>query len=163
LLLTLVILANFSYAKPASFVNRPESFYTTNEATTTVKDEYMPIWVKEKPFKRAEEKVEILAGEDKIEALFFNSKKTTFKLEGKIETEVQVNTVYFPGWQAKIDGQLAPINFQNEKGLIRLKIPSGNHQVLVVFKETPLRLVADIVSIFGLLVIIGWLVKIKKK
>lgn len=162
LLLVLVILANFSYAKPVSFVNRPESFYTTNEATTTVKDEYLPIWVQEKPLKRAEEKVEILAGEGKIEALFSNSKKTTFKLEAETETEVQVNTIYFPGWQARVNSQLMPIDFQNEKGLIRLKIPSGDHQILVVFKETPLRLSADIISLFSLLALGGLLVKAKK-
>lgn len=162
LLVVLVILANLNYAKPEFFVNRPETFYTTNEATTTVKDEYMPIWVKEKPVKRAEEKVEILAGQGKIENLFFNSQKTTFKLGAETETEVQVNTVYFPGWFAQIDLKLTPINFQNEKGLIRLKIPPGSHQILVAFKETPFRLAADIVSLFSLLVAGGLLVKIKK-
>lgn len=163
LLVVLVILANLSYAKPEFFVNRPETFYTTNEATTTVKDEYMPVWVKEKLLKRAEKKVEILAGEGKIKNLSFNSKKTTFSLQAKTEIEVQVNTVYFPGWQAKIDNKQATIDYQNKRGLIQLKTPPGSHQVVVEFKETPLRLFVDIFSLASLFVVGGLLVKRRKK
>ena len=159
LLVSLAVLANLNYARPEFFVNRPESFYTTNEATTTVKDEYLPVWVKEKPLQRANERVELMAGEAQIQNLFFNSQKTSFTLEATKESELQLNTVYFPGWQLTINGQPAPIDYHNSQGVIRFKVPSGQSQILVEFKETPVRQAADLISLLALLVTAGLLVK----
>jgi len=154
-LLALVILVNFRYAKPQSFIDRPESFYSTNEATTTIADEYMPIWVKEKPVQRAEQRVEVIAGQGSIENLVFNSKKTSFDFQAETEAEVQINTIYFPGWQVKVSAKggsrPAMINYQNKQGLIQFKIPPGDNQVIAQFKETPLRLSANIISLISLL------------
>ena len=150
----LVILINFRYAKPISFFNRPDSFYATNEATTTVKDEYLPIWVKEKPIQRATQKAELITGVGEITNLAFNSKRVTFEVNASQESVVQINTVYFPGWMAKIDSQSVAIDYQNNRGLMQLKVPSGNHQITVEFKETPVRLLADFVSVIGLLAVV---------
>jgi len=155
LVIVLVVLVNYRYAKPEYFVNRGEEFYSTNEATTTVKDEYMPIWAEEKPTERAKQKVEIISGEGLINELFFNSKKASFDIEAKTNSEIQVNTVYFPGWQAKVDGQRIPLLYDNKQGLMRLKIMPGKHHVLVEFGETPVRLLSDIISLGSLLVVGG--------
>ncbi len=109
-LLILVIALNFRYAQPETVVNRGDGFYATNEATTTVKDEYLPIWVKEKPETRSDQKAEITSGTGLIENLTFNSKKVSFVARSDNETKIQVNTVYFPGWQASIDGKNQPID-----------------------------------------------------
>ena len=76
-LMFLVIILSWNYARPESLVDRGEGFYATNEATTTVKDEYMPIWVQEKPKARFEKKAMIVSGEGEINKLAFDSKKTT--------------------------------------------------------------------------------------
>jgi hypothetical protein len=162
LLLLLVIFLNYNYAKPEYFINRPEEFYTTNEATTTVKDEYMPIWVQDKPTERAGEKVEIISGEGLINELFFNSKKVSFAVEAESQLEVQINTIYFPGWRAKIDGKETPLHYQNEAGVIRFKVEAGRHRVAVEFGETPVRLLADIISLGSFLVAGELLIKLRK-
>ena len=149
------------YARPEHFVNRPKSFYTTNEATTTVKDEYMPIWVKEKPQKHAEKKIEVIKGKGRVGNLFFNSKKMAFLLNNKTEVAVQANIVYFPGWQVKIDKNPVEISYQN-RGLITFLAPSGKHQVAILFKETTARIVADAVSLTSLLIVGGLLMKKRK-
>jgi hypothetical protein len=151
----LVILINFNYARPSSFFNRPDSFYATNEATTTVKDEYLPIWVKEKQNQRAAQKVDLISGRGEVKNLVFNSKQVAFGVYTGQEIVVQINTVYFPGWIAKIDDQPAAIDYQNNQGLMQLKVPPGEHQVLFEFNETPVRLFADIVSIVGFVFIAG--------
>jgi hypothetical protein len=162
ILATLIVVINFKLTIPKARVNRPESFYTTNEATTTVKDEYLPIWVKHAPKERWSKKMEVIGNEGQIIDLHFNSRKIEFNTEGDSEIEVQVNTVYFPGWRAKMDGKQKEINYQNEQGVMRLVVPAGQHRVVFSFGETPIRLLADVISLvsFGF---VFWLWRRRKQ
>ena len=45
-----------------SFVNRSTGYYTTNEATTNVANEYMPKWVSDVPLSRPVETLEVVDG-----------------------------------------------------------------------------------------------------
>jgi len=160
LLSVLVIAVNFRYARPESFVVRPEEFYTSNEATTTVKDEYMPVWVKEKPKSRPGQKVEVISGKGKIENLNYNSKKISFAVFAEEEIKLQINTIYFPGWYLKVDNQpLAKFEINNPKGVIDFVIPPGSHQVSACFGETEARTVADLISLGSLIIAGGLLTK----
>jgi len=66
---------------------------------------------------------------------------------------------YFPGWQARIDGQPVEIQPTEPEGLIAFEVPAGRHTVTLRFGETPLRLAADALSLLSLaaLVIIALL------
>jgi uncharacterized membrane protein len=160
LIIALAIGLNWRYAKPQFFVNRPESFYTTNEATTTVKDEYMPVWVKEKPTSRPAQKVEIISGRGKIENLNYNSRKISFTVFAEEEVKVQINTIYFPGWYLKVDNQpFTKFEINDPKGVINFVVSSGNHQVFTYFGETEIRALADLISLGSLIITGGLLVK----
>lgn len=145
--LTVAILLNYQYTKPEYFVDHPESFYATNEGTTTVANEYMPIWVKKPPTTHPQEKTEIISGRGKISRLNTNSKMVKFDLLAETAMEIQINIVYFPGWKVKINRQAAAIDYSNENGLIRLKTTPGNYQIEAKFEETPIRLLSDLISI----------------
>ncbi|MCX6792162.1 MAG: hypothetical protein NT149_03950, partial [Candidatus Gottesmanbacteria bacterium] len=43
--------------KTVQYINLPEGYYTTNEATTTIQNEYMPRWVSQLPTQRAYQKL----------------------------------------------------------------------------------------------------------
>lgn len=144
-----IIIASLNYAKPEYFVDRGEGFYTTNEATTTVADEYLPVWLKKPPTSRPPKKVEIITGEGKIENLQTQSKRVSFKTQGQTPLTVRVNTVYFPGWQAFLNEKKIPINYQDE-GLMKFNLPQGTTKVRVKFGETPIRLLADFISLISL-------------
>lgn len=155
----LMVLLNYGYARPEYFIDRGEAFYTTNEGTTTVANEYLPIWVEEPPTVRAEEKVEVINGKGKISNLAFNSKKVSFNVEAETESEVQINTVYFPGWRVKTDEKETPLQYQNEKGVMRFIVKPGKHQVVAGFGETQIRSLADIITLIGFATILGLVVK----
>ncbi len=58
-----------------------------------------------------------------------------------------IHTLYFPGWKAYVDGKEAAI--QNDRGIIR--VPGADAKnVRLRFTETPVRLLADIISILAL-------------
>ncbi len=63
-------------------------------------------------------------------------------------------TFYFPGWRAWVDGELVEITPSNPEGLITFDVPAGRHTVAIRFGETPLRLVADAISILSLVAIV---------
>ncbi len=58
-------------------------------------------------------------------------------------------TYYFPGWTARVDGQTSPIDARPNSGLISLTVPHGTHRVELRFERTPLRWLADGLSLTG--------------
>ena len=57
---------------------------------------------------------------------------------------------YFPGWQARIDSQAAPVYPSGEPGLVTVDVPAGDHVVELRFGDTPLRRLANGVSLLSL-------------
>ncbi len=152
LLLGLIFISSLNYLFPKIRFDKEEGLYSTNEATTTVKDEYMPIWVKEKPTKHFDKKVEI-DGVD-VSNLAYNSKKIYFETSLLADTSAKINTIYYPGWQAKVNGIKTEILFNNPKGVIEINLPKGENRVELGFFETPLRLVSDLISAIAFLILI---------
>ena len=145
-----VVLVGAQYARPEYFVNRDEGFYTTNEATTTVKDEYLPIWAKSRPAERAQSPVEIISGRGEINRVSAKTGRITADLNLETESRLQINQLYFPGWKAKTDRVSAPLSYDNPFGLMQIVLPPGGHRLVATFSETPLRLLADFISIISL-------------
>ena len=57
---------------------------------------------------------------------------------------------YFPGWQALVDGQAAPVYPTGELGLVTVDVPAGDHIVELRFGDTPLRRFANGLSLLSL-------------
>lgn len=154
-LVSIIILTFFSakdFLVPTEVHNYPDSFYSTNQATTTVKNEYMPRWFKEAS-SSASSKVEVIKGGSLISNLRVSPNKVEFDLSG--EGLVQVGIAYFPGWKVYINGEESSVGYE-ENGFIRFKAPQGESKIKVEFKETNLRLFSDLLSLISLLLIIGW-------
>ncbi|MDP3998637.1 MAG: 6-pyruvoyl-tetrahydropterin synthase-related protein [bacterium] len=158
-LLGLLFTFSFPFIQPGKFFDKGEGFYTTNEGTTTVRDEYMTRWARIFPTERPKQKIEIIAGKAEIKDQFVNSRKITFRIEAGEESLVRINTLYFPGWQAQVDKQSVEINYENEKGVIQIPVNQGDHEVMVKFGETPLRLFSDIISLLSFLFLAGLLIR----
>lgn len=154
-LILFILISSWSFFVPSKFFNKGEGFYTTNEATTTIQDEYMPKWVKVKPKEHFKNKIEIIKGSASINSLSYNSKRITFLVNSQTGGKVRVNTIYYPGWKAIVNGSEAVINYSNERGLMELSVTKGKNNIVLIFEETPVRLVSDIVSILSLLIILS--------
>lgn len=148
------IFLNLRFATPLEYINKPDTYYATNDATTTSADELMPIWVINEPKNRYLNKVEIKEGQATIDNLKYNSRSIRFRVVSRGETTIKVNTIYFPGWEFTVDNKKAILDFSNPQGVIQLKMPLGAHQVVGRFRETPIRMWADIISIVSLGIII---------
>jgi len=72
---------------------------------------------------------------------------------------IQFNTFNFPGWQLDIDGQKTAINDDNRLKLISSLITGGTHLMTIRFTDTPVRQVANLISIFVCGLMLGFLIK----
>ena len=147
--LTIVVLTIFlskNYLMPKEFSLKDDSFYSTNEATTTVQDEYMPIWVKAKPQSHFNDKVAISRGEGSVGNISYNSKKISFNYLSDEPSVVRISTIYYPGWTAESNVGEKAIFYDNEQGLIDVKLTSADKKITLVFGEIPSRYLADAIS-----------------
>lgn len=144
-------------------VERAEGYYTTNEGTTTVKDEYMPLWVRNTPDSRSPERLIINSGRGTIVYRYLNTQRIVANVETSEESILRLNTIYYPGWGITMDDTPAKIMYQNPNGFMEVSVPVGKHQFIAEFRETVPRFLSDIVSLVGIFVYIVYVVKVHRR
>ena len=162
LVIAAAVASTLTYIRPAVAVDKGDDYYATNEDTTNVRDEYLPLWARDKPTGRAAQKIE-LAGVGQIVWQRTSHLKYEAKIESPADTTVQINTIYFPDFEAKIDGKSTPISYNNSFGLINLKLPSGSHEVIINYTRSPVHAASEIISLVALLTTGAYFVTLWRK
>lgn len=148
--------------KSIDFVERIEGYYTTNEATTNVANEYMPRWVNEIPINRSVETLEIIRGDADLSGRTFSGEQFSVNVNAKEKSVLQINKVYYPGWGVTIDNRLVPINYHNSLGVMRVEVPNGIHTLRAEFRETPFRFFADLLSFISFIIFLVFVKRLQK-
>lgn len=148
----ILVLQTVLFMKNVTFQNYDDSFYSTNRSSTTVADEYLTKWFNKSGVSASENKVNILSGEGNVQEVIFSPHLTSFKIVSTTPVDVQVNILYFPGWELEANGDLIDIEYK-ENGLINFKLEKGESNIVVKFKETKVRKSANIVSLTALLIL----------
>jgi hypothetical protein len=76
-------------------------------------------------------------------------------------TALRFYTYYFPGWRVYIDGERLPdeaLRAETVYGLITVGVPPGEHEVLLRWGDTPLRLAGKALTLFCLVLATGLVV-----
>jgi hypothetical protein len=77
-------------------------------------------------------------------------------------TLVRFNLLNFPGWQVTVDGQAVETSSTVPDGLLLASIPSGSHQVVLSFGDTPIRRAGWLLAAFTVvLLVIGGLLQFR--
>ncbi len=130
---------------------------------TTVAGEYIPRWVRERPFISPEALATVLGTKSPavhvptsdpritVERLEKGSNHQLYRCSGDWGGRVVLNTAYFPGWRATIDGAPAEIEVTDPEGLIAVNIPPGQHQIGLFFENTFIRTLGERISLGSLL------------
>ena len=73
---------------------------------------------------------------------------------------VVVRTVFYPGWEVKVDKEKVALTQPGESGgLIGFNVPLGKHFVEIKWEETPFRKMANLITLSTFLVTVGYLIK----
>ncbi len=140
--------------------------YFTANVGTTIRHEYLPCWVVPRPYTsevllRSGEKPPPLAmgGEVKTAELLWRKPAA----EGWVldvtspQASLAFHTYYFPGWRAYVDGQAREVRPVENLGYIGLDLDQGEHQVVLRLERTPLRALAEGLSLVAVVAVIGFL------
>jgi hypothetical protein len=165
-IIILVLATTSNYWKAKGFSIKPESFYSNVYYGTTDTGESAPIWSVRFMEKEPKAHMEVFDGKAIIQEVSRSSIKHSYKVSVISDVAlIKDNTVYFPSWIVFVNGKKVPIQFQNpnQRGLITFSLGKGEYMVDVVFKDTKLRIISDLISIFTfvLLTVVG-LIFVKK-
>ncbi|MBI5620964.1 hypothetical protein HY949_04240 [Candidatus Gottesmanbacteria bacterium] len=159
----LLILPAWHIISRVSYVLRETGYYTTNEGTTTVADEYMPRWVKAIPEKRSAERIIFQKGRGNLVYEYLNTQRTLVHVDVIQAGVLRIQTVYYPGWGVLLDGVPIKATYDNEYGFMDIPVSVGKHSVETEFRETVPRFITDMVSVGSLVVWMILLVRAIKK
>ncbi len=155
-LLILVTITTAWYWHPQlGFRNIKEADYWNYPLDTTYFGETNLIWSAGPASSYPKSRVEVIDGKASISNIQKKSNLHTYLIDAKTSAKIVDHNQFYPGWKVLVDGQSVPIQFQDQlhRGEITYAVPAGQHNIRVVFSETILRLITDIVSIASVLFI----------
>jgi uncharacterized membrane protein len=164
LAITVIIILNLSFLKPHSYLPdlKDESFSSetnlnrafvgrTDEQGGLYFRETTPLWVKSPPSDVPTSKIE--ADNATISNEVFSPTNYSFSIDVKSDTQVTINTFFFPGWKILLDEKEVEIKIA-ENGSMNFTVAPGQHQVKVLFTNTQPRKIGEIGSLVSLVAIL---------
>lgn len=155
----LVMLVNGIYFRPESWLDNPSLYYTDNEAviqeelSKTLPD-YLPSAFQGASPENGSELACIVACESFTSSRISNkTQEKQFLTTSSAVSQVVIGIANFPGWEVFIDD--VPVQTSTVNGLVSVSVPSGKHLVQAQFKGTPIRSLADRVSLGSLIIFVG--------
>lgn len=149
ILLLVLIFQSVLILKNVKFENYEDGFYSTNQSSTTVLNEYRNKWLIKPEINQ--EKFQIITGIGSIDSITMNPGKVSLLLNLKTNGIIQINSAYFPDWKAKINNKEVEIDYIRN-GLIRLEVPVGQSEVKVFYQQSVLHKISNSISIISILV-----------
>lgn len=154
------------YWRALSYKEYSDSFFEKIYYGTTDTGESAPIWSVR--FMESEPKLhaEIIEGKGSLRSMGRRTTVHDYEIYAETQIRIRENTLYFPGWKVFVDGKSVPIEFQDQlnRGLITYFVPAGKHSVKIIFTDTKLRLISNIITLYSvflalLILVVGFRLK----
>lgn len=153
----LTVYINGKYFRPQLMLPLTDIDYTGKTVLQTkisrISDEYLPpdFVIPPLSFQGITNGLSGINGVTVLEAYESPAKKI-YQVEIESNMEINSNIAFFPGWKAFIDGKETVIERKN--GLINLQITGGRHIVNLTFRDTPVRLIGNAISLLSLFLLL---------
>jgi len=148
------------YTAGVRYARRDDNYYQSRrnftDGTSSMGNSFSTIWT---PWKETRANSPITAP-DFVEVTQINKSPThiTARIKSSKEAIITINTIYYPGWSAIIEGIKRNVG-KTSDGLIQVNVPPGAYNIRIFFTETPIRLVGDMISFISLLTVVMFLIK----
>jgi len=146
---------NFFRTKDWLDINDQDKFSGKNwelQQTISIFD-YLPKSAKYPPVTKAPEN---LISNDEYQILSFDKKsnKQIWNIEVKNDySEISLPIYHFPGWKVYLNNKKVDIYPKGDLGLITFKVNNGYYEVYAILKNTNIRLISNMISLFSVLFI----------
>jgi hypothetical protein len=140
-----------------AYQKNPEIFYSGIYYSTTDTGESAPIWSVRFMEHTPKAHLEVISGKAKIIEKERTSIHHQYAVSAQQKVQLLENTLYFPGWEIKVDNKPVTIQYQdpNNRGLMTFFVDKGTHTIDIHFTETRLRRTADSLSLVALVLLAG--------
>lgn len=125
--------------------------------------DYLPKTAKFPPGSAAPETAEVLKGQAKVTNFQRGTNWLSFNLESSAAATVKLPIIDFPIWKVFLDQRQIPFDRKNDLGQPTFEISAGKHQVFAKLFDSPVRSLANIISLLSLLAVLGAGYKLIKK
>lgn len=166
--ISILIILNFNFFFEDLWYKMSDKIYFSGlkyEYLTTsgIKD-YYPKYGKTFPTHLAPQNPIIIQGVGSAKLIEKKSNNASYFMDIKsAKAEIQIPIVYFPGWEAtSLKGQVE-IYPSGDLGLITAKVSPLDQEFKLIFRDTPIRFVGNVVSFLSIILVLGWLLKTSKK
>jgi hypothetical protein len=153
LLVGLAIYGNRNHLRVNEYLDYPDSRLAQYRGTSNSDNEYRPKWDGAGITRSFLGEAKISTGSGQLAVV--RSKSNLLQAAGNFEEDsrIDLNILYFPGWEVEVDGQKWPFKYAGEGGIIRVDVPEGYHMIEARYKETGLAKIADGVSLGSLVIL----------
>ena len=149
----LVILAlynNRNYLRVNKYIDYPDSQLAAYRGTSNSYDEYQSVFTGQALLKRQDlPQAEVISGSADITVNWAAPHQLLLTVQSQTAVVVQLNTIYFPGWTLTVDNQPQDIKSSLSEGVPRIKLEPGNHLVTLVYRQTPMMRLGNIISLIS--------------
>lgn len=102
-----------------------------------------------------------LAGGDlTVRSADVRNQRWELQVSASAATTATLHLLYYPRWQATVDGAPVPVSYQPETGYLQAPVPAGEHSLVLTYAITPWERLGLIVSgLTGLTLVVvgvGW-------
>lgn len=153
------------YKTPAYYLSRSDDYYLTKDnfidGTNTPGNAFNTVWFNA-PSIRQKDRILFKKNDGKVIASKITPIKYTFDLEIQNDAKAIINTAYFPGWKARVDGKKVDIRITKE-GLMEIDLPKHTKKLFVNFENTKVRNIAGYISLISVFYIAYCLFKVYTK
>lgn len=161
----LSVIFNWQYLAPAAYLPSDSftfgsSRFPRTDPITGLEPSYFPVQVTQINSNPSIPRFQIIQGKAKIKSLTDKTTLQEFSAQVTTPTIIQINTHYFPGWQAKIDNgkdvTIVTPGYNNAQGNMEITLAPGNYKVSLRFTNTPIRQIANYLTlgtIIGLVIL----------
>ena len=117
--------------------------------------EYHPQWWDKKKHPEFENAALVASGGNAgIVSIDDTGTSQSYDVDARTKTTLRSRTLYFPGWTARVDGQITEIS-PSKQGHIQLTLEPGEHRLTLDLEDTIPRRTGKIISALSVLVVLS--------
>lgn len=135
-----------------------EKYFWDYPLNTTYFGETDVIWSAGPAGEYPKERFEVFGGKGIITDPVKKGTIHTFTVTAESDVQVVDRTQYFPGWRVYSDKKKVPIEFQDQnwRGRITFRLPPGTHHIRIAWEKSPVRQIAESITVLSILGVIGF-------
>jgi hypothetical protein len=151
----LILMAvNAQYYRPETYLeNASDYYYSDPGKIRTQMSDILPDYIPQSLSKEIEPASQLIRKQNEDTDILVNrTHQKLLKTDFNQNQSITVNLASYPGWTVYLNQD--PIKTKtSQEGLISFEVPPGDHLISLIFKPTRIRLLADVLSLFGLLLL----------